>query len=46
MKSKAEMMKRLREERKALGLVEFRAYVTPKQRDELQAVLGEKKASN
>ena len=46
MKSKAEMMKRLREERKALGLVEFRAYVTENKRAELQAVLDNKKINN
>lgn len=39
MKSKAEMMARLRKERKDKGLVEFRAWVTPKQKQALEKLL-------
>ena len=38
-KSRASDMKRSRDKRRDSGLVEFRAWVTPKQRDELAAKL-------
>ena len=39
MKDKAEMMRRVRKERRDLGLVEFRAWVTPEQQTKLVAFL-------
>jgi len=36
MKSKAEMMKRLRKERSQKGLVEYRVWLRPEQRDIVQ----------
>ena len=39
-KSKAELMRETRRQRKAAGLVEFRAWVTPEQHEKLVAILG------
>ena len=42
-KSKAELMKALRQRRKDGGLVEFRAYVTPEQHKQLVEFLRDEK---
>jgi hypothetical protein len=38
-KSKAQLMKETRQRRKDAGLVEFRAWVTPKKKEELQRLV-------
>ena len=40
-KPKAQLMKKLRKARKDAGLVEFRAWVTPKKREELVKIINQ-----
>ena len=40
MKSKAEMMKRLRDERNAAGLVKVELWVTPSEREKVKVFIG------